>query len=56
MEKESVVSKMKPRFLAEEAGRIGCEVDMESEGLSILEVCWGRPMRRNSVFDGFRVR
>ena len=36
--------------------RIGCEVDMESEGLSMLEVCRGRPMRRNSVFDGFRVR
>ena len=24
--------------------------------LTILEICWGRPIRRNSVLEGLRVR
>ena len=46
---------MKPTFLAKGVGEIGCAMGRESEGLIILDVCWGRPMRRNSVLNGFRV-
>ena len=55
-EKDSEESKMKPRFLAEEDGEIGLDADNERDGLSIFEVCCGKPMSRNSVFDGFNVR
>ena len=37
-------------------GEIGCTLGREREGLIILDVCLGRPMRRNSVLDGLRVR
>ena len=47
---------MKPRFLANGVGEIGCAFGRESEGLIILDVCSGRPMRRNSFLDGLRVR
>ena len=42
---------MKSRFLAKGVGEIGCALGRESEGLIILDVCGGRPMRRNSVLD-----
>ena len=48
---------MKPRFLADRLGGVmGLVVGREREGLTILEVCRGRPMRRNSVLEGLRVR
>ena len=49
---------MKPRFLAKGVGEIGCALgrERESEGWIILDVCWWRPMRRNSVLDALRVR
>ena len=47
---------MKPRFLAKGVDEIGCALGRESEGLIILDVCWGRLMRRNSVLDGLIFR
>ena len=47
---------MKLRFLAERLGIMGVVVGREREGLTILEVCRGRPIRRNSVLEGWRVR
>ena len=47
---------MKPRFLADRLGIMGLVVGREREGLTILEVCCGRPIRRNSVLEGLRVR
>ena len=37
-------------------GIMGLVEGKEREGLTIFEVCCGRPMRRNSVLEGFRVR
>ena len=43
---------MKPTFLADRLGIMGL---MEGrEGFTILEVCCGRPIRRNSVLEGLR--
>ena len=56
LEKDSVESNMKPRFLADRMGIMGLVVGKEREGLTILEVCRGRPIRRNSVLEGLRVR
>ena len=47
---------MKPRFFAKGVGEIDCALGRESEWLIILDVCLGRPMRRNSVLDELRVR
>ena len=47
---------MNPRFLAEEVGGLGCVKGRESDELMILQVCCGRPIRRNSVLEGLRVR
>ena len=47
---------MKPRLRAEEEGRMEVPGLGEKEGLEILASCSGRPMMRNSVLDGFRVR
>lgn len=55
-EKSRCLSKMKPRLRAETDGRIGVPEVTESDGLDTLASCWGRPMRRNSVFAGFNVR
>ena len=43
-------------FFAEGVGKIGCVVSKERDGLIILNVCPGRPSRRNSVLEGLRVR
>ena len=56
LRKEMVESRMKPRFLAKGVGEIGCALGRESEGLIILDVCWGRPIRKSSVLDGLRIR
>ena len=47
---------MKQRILADRLGIMGLVVGREIEGLNILEVCWARPIRRNSVLEGLRVR
>ena len=47
---------MNPRILAEEVGGMGCVEGRESDGLMILQVCCGSPIRRNSVLEGLRVR
>ena len=39
LEKDSVESHMKPRFLAERLGIMGLVEGREKEGLTILEVC-----------------
>ena len=58
MEKDSVESNMKPRFLAGRLGIMGLLVgrEREREGLAILEVCYGRPIRMNSILEALRVR
>ena len=56
LEKDSVESNMKPRFLADRLGIMGIVVGRKREGLTILQVCCGRPIRRNSVLEGLRVR
>ena len=56
LEKDKLESKMNPRFLAEKVGEMGCVERRESDGLMILQVCCGSPIRRNSVFEGLRVR
>ena len=47
---------MKPRFLVDRLGIMGLVVGRQREGLTILEVCLGRPIRMNSVLEGLRVR
>ena len=47
---------MKPTFLADRLGIMGLVVGREREGLTILETCRGRPIRRNSVLERLRVR
>jgi hypothetical protein len=47
---------MKPRFLADGEGRMVVAGVGDREGLEILASCLGRPMRRNSVLEGLRVR
>ena len=37
--KKGIDSKMKPRFLAEDVGVIGCAADKERDGLIIVGVC-----------------
>ena len=54
--KDKLESKINPRFLAEEVGGMSCVDGRESDGLMILEVCCGRPIRRNSVLEGLKVR
>ena len=39
LEKDSVASNMKPRFLADRIGIMGMMVGREREGLTILQVC-----------------
>ena len=56
LEKERVESKRKPRFLADGVGIIGGAEERDNEGLSIFEVCCGRPIKRNSVLAGLRVK
>ena len=56
MEKDSVESNMKPSFLADRLGIMGLVVGREKEGLTILEICRERPIRRNSVLEGLRIR
>ena len=33
-----------------------CVEERESDGLMILEVCYGSPVRRKSVLEGLRMR
>ena len=56
LEKDCVELNMKPRFLADRLDIMGLVVGREREGLTILEVCGGRPIRRNPVLERFRVR
>ena len=39
LEKDSIESNMKPRFLADRLGIMGLVVGRKREGLTILEVC-----------------
>ena len=55
-EKDKLESKVNPKFLAEEVGGMGCVEGRESDGLMILQVCCASPIRRNSGFQGLRVR
>ena len=50
LEKGSVESNMKQRFLADRLGIMSLVVGREREGYR------GRPIRRNSVLEGLRVR
>ena len=50
LEKDKLESKMNQRFLAEEVGEMGCVERKESDGLMIVQVCCGSPIRINSVF------
>ena len=45
-----------PRFRADETGDKVTVGVMEREGFSILESCLGRPISKNSVFEGFSIR
>ena len=56
LQKHALLSKMNPRFLAGEVGGMGCVEEGESDGLMILQVCCGSPVRRNSVLEGLRVK
>ena len=56
LDKDSVESNIKPRFLADRVGIMGMVVGREREGWTILEVCRGRLIRRNSVLEELRVR
>ena len=47
---------MKPRLRAEEEGRMEVPGLGERDGLDILASCSGRPILRNSVLEGLRVR
>ena len=47
---------MNPRFLSEDVAGMGCVEGRESDGLMILEVYCGSPIRRNSVLEGLMVR
>ena len=47
---------MKPRFVADRLGIVGLVEERDKEELTILKVCYGRPIRRNSVLEGLRVR
>ena len=40
-------SEMNPRLLAQKVGGMGCVEGRESDGLMILQVCCGSPIRRN---------
>ena len=51
LEKDSVESKMKQRYVVVRLGISGCV-----EGRERKRGCCGRPMRRNSVLEGLRVR
>ena len=55
MEKYKLESKMNPIFLTEKLEEMGCVEGRESDGLMILEVCCGSPIRRISVLEGLRV-
>ena len=56
LEKDKLESKMNRRFLAGEVGGMGCVEVRKSDGLMILEVCCGSPIRRNSVLEGLIAR
>jgi hypothetical protein len=56
LSKERFEPKMIPRFLADSAGVIDELSGRIRFGIGSLESWVGRPMRRNSVFDGLRVR
>ena len=43
-------------FFVEAVGKISCAEGEEREGLIILDVDRGRPIRRKSVWDGLSVR
>ena len=47
---------MTPRLRAEWTGDKVTLLGRWMIGLLSLESCWGRPMRRNSVLEGFRER
>ena len=56
LEKDKLESKINPKFLAEEMEGMDCEEMKESDGLMVMEVCCGRPIRNNYVLEGIRVR
>ena len=55
-EKERWQSRIKPRFRAEVEGAISLSGESGRTGFEILESCLGRPINKNSVLEGFRVR
>jgi len=56
LERERLESKMKPRLRAEVTGLRMVSEEMVRVGFEILESCTGRPISKNSVFDGLRER
>ena len=56
LEKDRLESTISSRFLAEEVRGMGCVEGRESDGLMILEVCCGSPIRRKSVLEGLKER
>ena len=55
-DRERLESKMKPRLRAEETGLRMVSEERVRVGFEILESCTGRPISKNSVFDGLRER
>ena len=52
MDNDKFESKMKPRFLEEEVGGMGCVEVRESDGLMILEVCCGSKSNKKKISFG----
>ena len=50
LKKDKLESKMNPWRKAEELEGLGCVEERESDGLMILQVCYGISIRRNSVW------
>ena len=50
MKKDKLESKLNPRFLAEGVGGMDCVEGRESDGLIILQVCCGSPIKKKFSF------
>jgi hypothetical protein len=55
-DRDRLESNITPRFRADKTVDMVTEGIMESEGFSILESCLGRPISKNSVLEGLKMR